>query len=412
MLKYRMPGPQRTKGTLRNTRFKARMNKKNKTQKRKQAFYIHELGRKQQEEYVGNLVKFALYISRQLEKEGKVTPVASCDDSFETYYSLDDAEKIIKKLSEKTTSNPNLFQTRAHREFARTKIAKPGMAVSLLMIFLAFMSFGTDAEAKWYEFSSPPGELSAYDTLAAAQIATALLTPVGPAIAGYLALSGLLTRGAGSTQRSYNDYSGKYPLTTTDKYSERVGIILPGTDVLCRGAMYSVDNFYSYMTGNQPQFESERTSATLGVNLSLPISRGIQGGLEKFVKNVSVENVHGYVEPFAINGQWLLEKGINFAPTTLLAIKGKNAFAKTNISKSASSYVNAAKGIVNRNPKATMAALTTTVVGTTLALDETGATGKIADKLKSSAKETIDKYTGTGTKGKQGEKRENGEATG
>lgn len=372
------------------------MNKRNRTKKRKQAFYIHELGRKQQQEYIQKLAEFTLYISRKLEKEGKVKPVSSCDGSFETFYTLDDAEKILEKVSEKTLSNPNIFQARVHREFTRTKFAKPSLKATVLMILVCLLSFTKGGQAKWYEFSSPPGELSAYDTLSGAMIATAFFAPgVGPALSGYLLTSGVLTRGAGSAQRSYNDYSGKYPLTTTDKYSERLGVIIPGSDVLCRQGIWSVDTFYSYMTGQEGSYESQRNAPTLGDNLSQYVSSGIHGMTKKAGKNVSFENIHGYVEPVVSKGQYVLEKAINYAPSAVLSSEVSKRIANTELAKSVSGYVdskvNAATEIIKRNPKAAGAAAVAGTVGTAAALDATGASKAITNKI-----------MGTSTKGEQG----------
>ncbi len=241
-----MPGPQKTKGTLKNTRFKSRMRRHNTTQKHKAAFYIQELSRKKQLEYIELVAKFTLYISRKLEREGKIKSVETCDGSFETYYTANDSWEIIQELIKKMTRQQEVARL-AEREFRQVRRTQPRMRFSLKALLLVLLTtWTTTADAKWNEFSSPPGEISAWDASSAAMIGTGIITIAGSSIFPPLSAvgvnmitCGLYTRQAGSAHRLLNAATGKHPMKTPDVVTEAFGVLVPAGAGLTRGFVSS-----------------------------------------------------------------------------------------------------------------------------------------------------------------------------
>jgi hypothetical protein len=314
-----MPGPQKTKGALRNTRFKARMKRHNTTHKRKAAFYIQELSRKRQLEYIELVAKFALYISRKLEREGKIKSVETCDGSFETYYNADDSWEITQELIKKMTRQQEVTRL-AEREFRQVRRTQPGMRFSLaVLILLLFTSWGRTADAKWNEFSSPPGEISAWDASSAAMIGTGIITIAGssifPPLAGVgvnMITCGLYTRQAGSAHRLLNAATGKHPMGTADVVTEAFGALVPAGASLSRAFVSSAPLPPGY------EVTFERTGPTLGENITPALAGPIQGIVD------AVENLTGkpmnpqekgeLVQETAEAAQRAIEIGIEAAP--------------------------------------------------------------------------------------------------
>lgn len=237
-----MPGPQKTKGALRNTRFKSKMKRNNTTQKRKQAFYIEDLDIKRREGYLTMLAGFALGLSRKMEEQGKIKPVGSCDGSFMTYYNTTDSFKLIEELS-KLTSRSSEVQRVAKREFRQAGKTKNKLFSLKVLLFLFTLSFTRQAEAKWYEISSPPGELSALDVSSAAALAGGMALMAGGALTGNPAAFLLGTQVAScghglavgaSGVRLYNSATGKYPLSAVNEAAEVASAFAPGSGQVAR----------------------------------------------------------------------------------------------------------------------------------------------------------------------------------
>ena len=316
-----MPGQQKTKGTLRNTRFKTQMKRHNTTQKRKKAFYIHELSRKKQLEYIELVAKFALYISRKLEREGKIKSVETCDGSYETYYTADDSWEITQELIKKMTRQQEVTRL-AHREFRRVKRTQPGMRFSLKALLLVLLAtWTTTADAKWNEFSSPPGEISAWDASSAAMIGTGILAIAGSpffpplsAVGVNVITCGLYIRQAGSAHRLLNAATGKHPMATADVVTEAFGVLAPAGASLSRKFVSSVPvpEGYSKIT-------FERAGPTLGENITPALSRPIQGlvnAVEEITgKPMDPQEKGELVQATAEVAQRAIELGIEAAPT-------------------------------------------------------------------------------------------------
>ncbi len=323
-----MPGPQRTKGALRNTRFKARMKKNNTTHKRKAAFYIQELSRKRQLEYIELVAKFALYISRKLEREGKIKSVETCDCSFETYYNADDSWEITQELIKKMTRQQEVTRL-AEREFRQVRQRQPRMAFSLsVLLLLLFTSWGRTADAKWNEFSSPPGEISAWDASSAAMIGTGILAIAGSpffpplsAVGVNVITCGLYTRQAGSAHRLLNAATGKHPMGTADVVTEAFGALVPAGASLTRGFISSVP-----LPEGQAPITFERAGPTLGENITPALAGPIQGVVN------AVENLRGkpmnpqekgeLVQATAEVAQRAIEVAIEAAPAAGMMAQG------------------------------------------------------------------------------------------
>jgi hypothetical protein len=250
-----MPGPQRTKGTLKNTQFKSRMARKNKTLRRKQAFYIHQLNARERQEYLRLVAEFALYISRKLEREGKIKPVESCDGFFDTYYDANDSFKILQEISKHSTKERQINQY-AKREFQSVRRSTPGIKFNLKAIFVfVLLTCAKQTDAKWNELHAPPDEISAPDTIAAtlATSGWAMISSGEPTLASIgtvLVVCGFGASAYGSGVRLYNDYTGTYPLKTGDKVAESLAL-LPGSGPLLRtiGSYVEPEQFTSRVKG-------------------------------------------------------------------------------------------------------------------------------------------------------------------
>jgi hypothetical protein len=237
-----MPRTQRNKGALKNFRFKAKMRRNNTLKNRRKGFYLESLDKERRLEYLQKVAEATLLIAREMERNGEVHPVETCDGSFDTYYTSDDSYKIMRRLSQMTDS-PRQIDLLAHREFHRIKRKSPGASFNLkiLMAFMA-LTLVKQTDAKWNEFSSPPGELSAWDTSSAAVVAagtfvmsySALAPPLKPVGQGMLAC-GVVLKAAGSTHRLVDHVRGIHPLTEADATAEALGIIMPGTADMARG---------------------------------------------------------------------------------------------------------------------------------------------------------------------------------
>lgn len=271
-----MPGPARTKGALKNTRFKSRMRSLNRTRKRKQAFFIEKLDKKQKLEYFNLIAKLALLLSRKLEREGKIKPVESCDGSFDTYYNNKDSWKITHDIFKMITTSREAENT-VHREFRQVSRKQPGMKFSLkvLLLFILTTLLRT-TDAKWNELSSAPGEISAYDSTSAGLIALGILEIGGGFIWPPLAVlgthtitCGLYARGVGSVHRLYNHATGTHPLSTGDVITESIGVVVPGTSSMARTA-YHIPSATLRFFGSDalPKYSFNRNDPTLGENIT------------------------------------------------------------------------------------------------------------------------------------------------
>lgn len=275
-----MPGPQKTKGALKNTRFKSKMRRHNVTRKRQHAFYLDDLNNKKQQEYLTMVAKFALYISRKLEREGKIKTAETCDGSFDTYYTTDDAWKITQELFEKLTTSKKA-ESQAHKELQRVKRANPGARINLKLILLLLVAcMNHTTEAKWTEWSSPPHEISKYDTIGAGLIGSglwvikdALWSPPSGLLGAGMIGCGLVTRGVGSAHRLYDHVTGVHPLRTEDAVTEALGVIVPGSSGVWRGAIQQVNTGISKAIGEPQMFTFERAGPVLGENLAPAITK-------------------------------------------------------------------------------------------------------------------------------------------
>jgi len=277
-----MPGPQKTKETLKNTRFKSKMSRLNTTRKRKNSNFFKRLDETQRREFISMLAKFTLLLSRNMELEGKINHVKSCDNSFETYYNLDDSFKIIKELS-KQTSNENKIVQITRKEFNQTRRKNPNGKFSLLSIlFIFLLAFLGQTDARWNEWSSPPGELSAWDMssvgLVGAGLVTAITAPASiPAFA--LASSGMIVCGLGaksmgSVHRLYNHATGKHNLGSTSAVALEASSIVPGLGQGIRTVLKNLPAGYT----------NSRSTVTFGPN---SISRGT---VESIIRNWSARS--------------------------------------------------------------------------------------------------------------------------
>jgi hypothetical protein len=228
-----MPGPQKTKGALQNTRYKSRMHRKNTTRKRKEAFYLHALNKAERDDFLKLVAEFTLYISQKLEREGKVKQVESCDGAFETYYDADDSLKILMEVSKKSTK-PTEINRFAQREFRKVKRNTPGIKFNLkAILFFLMLTCTRQADAKWYELHAPPNEISAPDTLAAVVSGlgwgiTALAAPPLAPLGVALITCGWGISSFGSAVRLHNNYTGVHLLPSGNKKAEMIGVIVPG----------------------------------------------------------------------------------------------------------------------------------------------------------------------------------------
>ncbi len=227
-----MPGPQRTKGALKNTRLKSRMNRRNTTRKRKDAFYIHKLSEAKRNEFLKLVAEFTLYISRKLEKEGKIRQVESCDGEFDTYYDADDSLKILEEIAKKSTK-PREINGYARKEFRKVKQTSPQLKFNLkaILIFL-LLTCTKEVDAKWNELHAPPDEISAPDAIAAVVTGlgygiTTFAPPLAPLGTG-LIVCGWGVSSFGSAVRLHNNYKGLHKLPSGNKKAEMVSVLVPG----------------------------------------------------------------------------------------------------------------------------------------------------------------------------------------
>lgn len=257
-----MPAPSKTKGTLKNTKYLSKLKRKSQSRKRNQGVYLETLDLKQQYEFLKMLAGFALLRVRQMETEKKITPVYTCDNSFQTYYTQNDAFKIIEELST-LSKNERQLKQEARREFGRIRRNAPSNKLLALSIILLLITgpMAQKVNAKWNEFSSPPGELSAYDTISAGLVGagTAVLKkgayfPPLLFIGGGMAGCGMLVKSAGSVHRLIDHVDGKYPLQENTAKLEALGVFLPGVPSLVRESA-------TKMTG---EHLNERSAPTMG----------------------------------------------------------------------------------------------------------------------------------------------------
>jgi hypothetical protein len=330
------------------------MKRNNTTHKRKHAFYIQELSRKRQLEYIELVAKFALYISRKLEREGKIKSVETCDGSFETYYNVNDSWEITQELIKKMTRQQEVTRL-AEREFRQVRRTQPKMSFTLaVLILLLFTSWGRTADAKWNEFSSPPGEISAWDASSAAMIGTGIITIAGSSIFPPLSAvgvnmitCGLYTRQAGSAHRLLNAATGKHPMGTADVVTEAFGALVPAGASLTRGFVSGVP----LPEGHAP-ITFERAGPTLGENITPALAGPIQGVVD------AIENLTGkpmnpqekgeLVQATAEAAQRAIEVGIEAAPMA-------GMMAQSRVEAAAELNANMKSGKLLRNFEATAA---------------------------------------------------------
>ena len=337
-----MPGPQKTKGTLRNTRFKSKMKRQNISRKRKHAFYLQELDEEQKKKYFKVIAEIGLSIARRLEKEGKVTPLESCDGSFDTYYNNEDSLKITNELFKLITRSQEAHNA-VIKEFRQVKRNEPGMKFTLkvLLLFLVTSLIQT-TDAKWNELSSPPEELSAYDTSSAAliglgigEIGLGFIFPPLAVLGTHTITCGLVARGVGSAQRLYDHSTGVHPLSRGDVITESMGVILPGTSEIMR----EVYHFHSSMTSAVdpdilPPYSFKRNNPVLGQNISSSLSEIVRPSVNTAImikekitgRPVSESNRNEFIQSVSKAGQQAIEQAINSSAWAGLAAM---EFAKT-----------------------------------------------------------------------------------
>jgi len=299
-----MPGPQRTKGALKNTRFKSRMNRRNTTRKHKDAFYIHKLSEAKRNEFLKLVAEFTLYISRKLEEEGKVRQVESCDGKFDTYYDADDSLTILEEIAKKSTK-PREINVYARKEFRKVKQTTPQLKFNLkaIMIFL-LLTCTKQTDAKWNELHAPPDEISAPDTIAATLTASgwALMSfsmgePTLATLGAGLVTCGWGVGSFGSGVRLYNDYTGVHPLKTGDKIAEGVGVLVPGYGQLSRsiGSYAAPEEFTGRVKGAE---------GLINASVSRAVNRWSSANEEErnAQKKAITSKYNEYVAPYLASG--------------------------------------------------------------------------------------------------------------